>query len=417
MIRSIAFSKTRLLASTSRCSIEKTVQRRLFAHGTGIVGDGSDDLKNDDRRGLLNAILRNDTLCNSIVYSLAMASREGSKFPPLSRRLNDRENEQLRISRIQRRQFCGSGNGNGNGNGTVTVKAGGEEQQQQHQRRSNSNAEQQHQDRDTSLRTIGEDNDIRNSVAYSLAMEMMAEESEFPPLAHSMNEREKEQLRVSRNQLRHDRMMATNQLYGDDTIGDNTASLMTNDDINDDSLSMAYSLSFSSSPNEGSVKFPSLTRSLNERETEQLRISKNQLLSTSTYPEQRRQQQQHPLPRTLQDALLPSSEAIVITENTKPFRVFDVNCAWEELCGYSYVESKGKSLGSLLGGKETDACAVTALIHQLFVHGEEATTVLTNYTKEGRKFRNRLSVGPLYDEDTGKVSHFVGVLKEVSVAA
>ena len=65
MIRSIAFSKSRLLASTSRCSIEKTVQRRLFAHGTGIVGDGSDDLKNDDRRGLLNAILRVRVMCDS----------------------------------------------------------------------------------------------------------------------------------------------------------------------------------------------------------------------------------------------------------------------------------------------------------------------------------------------------------------
>ena len=154
---------------------------------------------------------------------------------------------------------------------------------------------------------------------------------------------------------------------------------------------------------------------MNERETEQLRRSKNKLLSTSTYPEQRRQH--HHLPRTLRDALLPSSEAIVITETATPFRVFDVNCAWEGLCGYSYVESKGKSLGALLGGKETDAYAVTALIHQLFVHGEEATTVLTNYTKEGRKFRNRLSVGPLYDEDSGEVSHFVGVLKEVSVTA
>ena len=162
--------------------------------------------------------------------------------------------------------------------------------------------------------------------------------------------------------------------------------------------------------------FPSLTRSLSKRESEQLRISKGQLITKcTTYPEQRRRK--HPLPRTLQDALLPSSEAIVITETKMPFRVYNVNAAWEGLCGFSYVESKGKSLGALLGGKETDSCAVTALIHQLFVHGEEATTVLTNYTKDGRKFRNRLSVGPLYDEETNEVSHFVGVLKEVSVAA
>eukprot|EP00536_Pseudo-nitzschia_multiseries_P017248 jgi/Psemu1/314197/fgenesh1_kg.1451_\ len=188
------------------------------------------------------------------------------------------------------------------------------------------------------------------------------------------------------------------------------------EDCDVDSLSMAYSLSFASSLDEGSVQFPALSRPLNERESTQLRISKSQLMSTSTYPEQHRQQQQH-LPRTLEEALLRRSEAVVITEAEKPFRVFNVNAAWEGLCGYSYVESKGKSLGTLLGGKETDQTAVTALIHQLFVHGEEATTVLTNYTKEGRRFRNRLSVGPLYDEETGRVSHFVGVLKEVSVAA
>ena len=154
--------------------------------------------------------------------------------------------------------------------------------------------------------------------------------------------------------------------------------------------------------------FPSLTRELSSRMEEQLRIS--QLFGTK---ERRivKRLDDRPLPRTLEDALRPTSRAIVVTENTRPFRVCDVNKAWENLCGFSYVESKGRSLGELLKGPETDQHAVTSLLNQL-LRGEDATTILTNYTKSGRKFRNRLSVGPLYDE-VGDISHFVGVLQEV----
>lgn len=118
-----------------------------------------------------------------------------------------------------------------------------------------------------------------------------------------------------------------------------------------------------------------------------------------------------PLPRTLQDALRPSSRAIVITESSTSFLIFNVNKAWEGLCGYSYLESKGKKLGSLLKGPETDPLAVTSLLSQL-LRGEESTALITNYKKDGSKFRNRLRAGPLYDEN-GKVTHYIGVLQEV----
>ena len=357
-------------------------------------------------------ICQNDDFGNSMVYSLAMSSREGSKFPPMMRSLNDREREQLRISQLQRRHF--------RSNTPLSVAAG--EKRQEHG--SDSNAEQRRLYRESLFRALGNAPDLHNSMAYSLAMAMDLDEAGIHPTEPSLNnESDKGKHIVSRDQTRNDRMVATKQIYGDYIIGDAmmTSPLVSDnldldvEDYDDDTLSVSSSMSFDSLMNEGSAEFPSMTRDLNDREINQLRISKGQLVSKCTYPEQRRRQ--HPLPRTLQDALLPSSEAIVITETQMPFRVFKVNEAWEGLCGYSNVESKGKSLGSLLGGKETDTCAVTALIHQLFVHGEEATTVLTNYTKEGRKFRNRLSVGPLYDEETNEVSHFVGVLKEVSVAA
>lgn len=117
-----------------------------------------------------------------------------------------------------------------------------------------------------------------------------------------------------------------------------------------------------------------------------------------------------PLPRTLEDALRPSNRALVITETAMPFKIVDVNQAWEGLCGYSAVECQGRTLGSLLRGPETDQSAVTALVSRL-LGGEEAGTVLTNYKKDGSKFRNHLRVGPLFQD--GEISHFVGVLQEM----
>jgi len=391
MIRTIAISKLRQLCISS-CSrrgalVKKNLQCRLFSNGTSISSD-------DDRQAFLKTMLSNDDVRNSMVYSLTMSPLEGSKFPPLTRRLNDREREQLRISKIQRRQF--------RSNSAPSVAAG---ENKSEQRRSNSNAQQREQDRESLLRALGEDQRLHNSMAYSLAMAMELDDLD-----------EKEQLHASTDTMEIDRTVATEQIYGQSPMTDDDLDLDIDDyDYDDNTLSMNSSLSFDSSSNLGLTEFPSMTRSLNDREINQLRNSKAQLVSKCTYPEQRRRQ--HPLPRTLRDALLPSSEAIVITENKMPFRVLEVNEAWEGLCGYSNAESKGESLGALLGGKETDMCAVTALIHQLFVHGEDATTVLTNYTKSGRKFRNRLSVGPLYNEETNEVSHFVGILKEVSVAA
>jgi hypothetical protein len=44
--------------------------------------------------------------------------------------------------------------------------------------------------------------------------------------------------------------------------------------------------------------------------------------------------------------------------------------------------------------------------------GDEASVVLTNYTNNGRRFRNLVTVGPVRD-DMGKTVNFVGVLREL----
>jgi PAS domain S-box-containing protein len=117
-----------------------------------------------------------------------------------------------------------------------------------------------------------------------------------------------------------------------------------------------------------------------------------------------------PLPRTIQEAIHRSRRAIVITEAVKPFRIVNVNKAWEDLCGYAYLEAKDMTLGSLLRGPDTDTLTGNAMFAQV-LRGEEAVATLTNYTKDYRAFRNRLQVGPL--KDGSDVTHFVGVLQEV----
>mmetsp|Transcript_28482 Transcript_28482/g.57322 ORF Transcript_28482/g.57322 Transcript_28482/m.57322 type:complete len:257 (+) Transcript_28482:104-874(+) len=122
-----------------------------------------------------------------------------------------------------------------------------------------------------------------------------------------------------------------------------------------------------------------------------------------------------PLPNTINDIdsshLEEDARAIVVTETKSPFRVTQVNSSWEALCGYQREECKGRPLGSLLNGPETDKMAATALVSNL-LSGEEAGVILTNYTKTGRKFKNYVRVGPVVDE-MGKTINFVGVLKKV----
>lgn len=123
-----------------------------------------------------------------------------------------------------------------------------------------------------------------------------------------------------------------------------------------------------------------------------------------------------PLPKTVNDIVASKldedARAIIVTETKNPFRIVAVNTAWENLCGYSREECKGRSVGRLLQGPETDT-SPTKMVGKL-LQGEEAEVMamFTNYTKQGRKFRNSIRVGPVSDE-MGKTVNFVGVLHEV----
>ena len=102
---------------------------------------------------------------------------------------------------------------------------------------------------------------------------------------------------------------------------------------------------------------------------------------------------------------------IVVTDTKNPYLIVAVNIAWERLCGYTREECQGHSLGKLLQGPETDMTHATAMLSKLLA-GEEAGAILTNYAKNGRKFKNHIRVGPVVDE-MGKTVNFIGVLREV----
>jgi PAS domain S-box-containing protein len=119
-------------------------------------------------------------------------------------------------------------------------------------------------------------------------------------------------------------------------------------------------------------------------------------------------------PNTLQQALKPSHEARVITEATRPFRITYVNEAWTQLCGFSPEEACGRTL-RMLQGEDTDNSTVNDLVKDC-VEQKATSMEVTNYDKQGRKFRNFLQVYPLSDtsNSAGETSHFLGVLSPLS---
>jgi PAS domain S-box-containing protein len=121
-----------------------------------------------------------------------------------------------------------------------------------------------------------------------------------------------------------------------------------------------------------------------------------------------------PLPTSLEEAMNRANEAMVVTTTHDPFRIVDVNDAWVGLCGFSRQEARGRTLGELIQGPDTDEAQIAKTMTQLFglrQEGGETSTILTNYSKSGRKFHNHLRIGPMIQD--GEVEYFVGHLKEV----
>lgn len=75
-----------------------------------------------------------------------------------------------------------------------------------------------------------------------------------------------------------------------------------------------------------------------------------------------------------------------------------VNPAFTDLCGYSLEEVRGKKLGPILQGEETDPAAANRLRNA--VHGyRPCKETLINYHKNGTPYRVEISFTPIFDDE------------------
>ena len=110
-----------------------------------------------------------------------------------------------------------------------------------------------------------------------------------------------------------------------------------------------------------------------------------------------------------------SVDGIIITDNSKPDNpTIYVNRGFENLTGYRAQEVLGKNC-RYLQGKETDQPALV-VIREAIKKGENCIVILRNFRKDGSLFWNEFSLSPVKDK-ADKVTHFIGVLKDVTARA
>lgn len=119
------------------------------------------------------------------------------------------------------------------------------------------------------------------------------------------------------------------------------------------------------------------------------------------------------LPTTFDEAVAEGAPgAIVVTEARRPFRICHVNQEWVDLCGFSEDEARDASL-NLIQGPATDLVALDDMVEHL-LRGRSTEVTVTNYRKDESAFANKLKAAPLRSPTTGEITHFVGVLSDVS---
>ena len=109
-----------------------------------------------------------------------------------------------------------------------------------------------------------------------------------------------------------------------------------------------------------------------------------------------------------------SVNAIIITDSEQADQpIVYVNPAFERITGYRSEEVLGRNC-RFLQGEEQDQPALDT-IRRALRGQEEGGAILRNYRKDGSAFWNDLKVAPVVN-DRGKVSHFVGILHDITEA-
>ncbi|RYE03935.1 MAG: EAL domain-containing protein [Sphingomonadales bacterium] len=94
--------------------------------------------------------------------------------------------------------------------------------------------------------------------------------------------------------------------------------------------------------------------------------------------------------------------------------IVQVNSAFEAITGYTAEEAIGKNCRYLQGSDRLQA--EIAEVRAALTEGRACSVTMRNYRRDGTMFRNALRLVPLRD-DTGDVTHFVGLIRDVTHAA
>lgn len=131
-------------------------------------------------------------------------------------------------------------------------------------------------------------------------------------------------------------------------------------------------------------------------------------------------------PRVLPDGIAPpplavaelvlaeSNEGVLIGDlRARGHPIVSINPAFEAITGYSAAEALGKNCRYLQGSDrlqpEIDEIRTALADHRA------CSVTLRNYRRDGTMFRNALRLLPLRD-DSGEVTHFVGLMRDVTEA-
>ena len=116
--------------------------------------------------------------------------------------------------------------------------------------------------------------------------------------------------------------------------------------------------------------------------------------------------------RLLRRAVEAAENGIVIADSTAPDQpIVYANRAFTEMTGYSIEEIRGTN-ARVLQREDRDQAGVLA-IREALREQREVRALLRNYRKDGKLFWNEMYIAPVRD-DAGALTHFVGVLNDVS---
>lgn len=93
--------------------------------------------------------------------------------------------------------------------------------------------------------------------------------------------------------------------------------------------------------------------------------------------------------------------------------IVKVNAAFEAITGYAAEEAVGKNCRYLQGSDRLQP--EIAEVRAALAEGRACSVTMRNYRRDGTMFRNALRLVPLRD-DTGEVTHFVGLIRDVTHA-